>query len=217
MKLFQIILYQELLLSWHNLAKIFANLLFFLISVAVFFLISQQQQYKDSLIFLSISIIWFSLLSCLIFSTSEFLKRDFHDGTIEQILTSVENFEIAILAKMIANWIITALPILVASTIIAIIMELNISLIYNFVIMVFLASLAINFICSFCGSLSILENSAPTIGIIAMPLIIPIILIAHGGLIYEDMSSWKIILGLVVFSGAILTFATAKIVTIAVE
>ena len=215
MQAFNIIFYQELLLAGRNFSKIIANLLFFVISLAVFFLIAKENQ--DSLTFLTISIIWFSLLCSLIFFNAEFLKQDFQDGTIEQIFRSIDNFEIFILAKMLANWTICALPILVASTIIAIVSKLDQILIYNFIILAFLASIIINFICNFCGSLSILENSAPIIAIIAMPLIIPIILIAHSGVIYNDIASWKILSGLAIFSGTILVFATAKIVEIALD
>lgn len=215
MQVFNIIFYQEILLAGRNLSKILANLLFFLISLAVFFLIAPQ--YQDSLTFLTISIIWFSLLCSLIFFNSEFLKQDFRDGTIEQVFRAIDNFEIFILAKMLANWTICALPILTASILIALIADLNEIIVSNFVILFLLSSIIINFICSFCGSLSILENSAPIIAIIAMPLIIPIILIGHSGLIYNDNSSWKILSGLAIFSGAILVFATAKIVEIALD
>lgn len=217
MHIFWIIFHQELLLSSRNLAKIFANLLFFVISVTIFFLISQNQSFQGSQVLFSISIIWFSLLSCLIFSSAEFLKKDFEDGTIEQIITSIDNVEIFILARMLANWVICALPILLASFPIAITIGLDSSLIFNFVILIFLATLSINFICTFCGSLSTLGNSAPMMGIIAMPLIIPILLIAHGGMVYEVSTSYKILTGLCTFIGPILVFATAKIVTIAAE
>jgi heme exporter protein CcmB len=217
MQIFFIVFYHELLLFSRHLGKILANFLFFIISVAIFSLISQNQDYQVSKAFYSITIIWFSLLSCLIFSAAEFLKKDFDDGTIEQILNSVENFETFILAKMLANWLICSLPILLCIFPICAAIGIDSAMIKKLLIMIFLASLAINFICNFCGSLSILGNSAPLIAVIALPLIIPILLISYAGLTSDLSANLNIILGLCVFIGSISVFATAKIVKIAAE
>jgi heme exporter protein B len=214
MQTFWIILKHELQISFRHLGKFLANFLFFLISVAIFLILAQNQQNQA---FYSTTIIWFSLLSCLIFSSAEFLKKDFDDGTIEQILNSCDNFEIFTLAKMLANWLINCLPILIFTPLILHFLNLNQNFISNFLILFLLASLAINFICSFCGSLSILGNGAEVIAIIAFPLIIPILLIAYSGAAGEFLSSFKILLGLVIFLGSISVLASAKIVKIAAE
>jgi heme exporter protein CcmB len=202
MATFFIIFQQELLVNFRHLGKILANFLFFLIFVSSFFILAQNQQNQA---FDTSIIIWLSLLSCLIFSASEFLKKDFDGGIIEQILLSCENFEIFILAKMLANWLVCCVPILCA--------VFFIRPESDFLILIFLASIAINFICCFCGSLSILGNSAPIIAVIALPLIIPILLLSYG----DFFVSLKILAGLVIFLGATLVFATAKIVKIAGE
>lgn len=217
MQVFWITFYHEILLSSRNLAKNFANFLFFLISVVIFLLLSQNQENQGSTVFYSITVIWFSLLSSLIFSASEFLKKDFDDGTIEQAITSVDNFEIYILAKMLSNWLICTLPILISIFPLGLSIGLNADLAKNLLTIIFLATLAINFICSFCGSLSILGNSAPMIAVIAMPLIIPILLIGLGSFSDAESGSFKILLGLVIFIGPLSVFATTKIVKIAAE
>lgn len=217
MHIFFTILNHELLLSFRNIGKILANFLFFLISVAIFFLLSQNQEYQGSNAFYSITVIWFSLLSCLIFSAAEFLKKDFDDGTIEQIMISCENFEVFILAKMLANWLVCSLPIIISILPLGALTGLDQAMIKNLLVMIFLASLAINFICTFCGSLSVLGNSAPTIAVIALPLIIPILLIAYSGTLEDFATSLKILSGFCFFIGSIAVFASAKIVKIAAE
>lgn len=218
MTIFLTIFAHELLLNFRNLGKIIANFLFFIISCSLFFMIAQGQEIANN--FYSISIIWLALLFSLIFSAVEFLKKDFEDGSLEQLLISVENFELFILAKMLGNWCISALPILITMPFLGKIINLNQSEIINFLILILLASLIINFICTFCGSLAVLGNSAPLIAVIAMPLIIPILLIAFSGNFNESESfgnSVKILLGLAVFIGVISVFATTKIIKIAAE
>ena len=70
---FFIIFRQELLLSFRDFGKILANFLFFLISIVIFSLLAQNKENQGSTSFYSISIIWFSLLSCLIFSVFYFV------------------------------------------------------------------------------------------------------------------------------------------------
>ena len=217
MAVFFIVLRHELLLSFRNFGKILANFLFFLISLAIFSLIDPSQQNQGVTSYNTIAIIWFSLLFCLIFSATDFLKKDFEDGSIEQALIDCDNFEIFILAKMLANWLVSATPILISAPLILLATDANQASVTNFIILIFLASLVINFLCTFCGSLSTLGNSAPMIAVIALPLIIPVLLIAYSGALYDFWASLKILSGLCIFSGAVAFFATAKIVRIAVE
>jgi heme exporter protein CcmB len=215
---FWIVFWQEVLISWQNLGKILSNFLFFLISVAIFFIIAQNQQNQQSTAFYSILIICFSLLSCLIFSSSEFLKKDFDDGTIEQILGSIENFETFILAKMLANWLTNAFPILVSIFPIALLAGFDLDFAQNFLLLILIATIAINFITTFCGSFVVLTNSASMVALIAFPLIIPILLIVFGGLNQEEFfASFKMLSGLCVFIGSFSVFAAAKIIKIASE
>lgn len=197
MAVFFIIFSQELRLNFRHLEKVLANFLFFLIFLSAFSLISQN---ADNSLF-----IWFALLSCLIFSNSEFLKKDFEDGSLEQISLACVNLETAIFAKMLSSWLVTCgmiLPLIF-------LLKNN----FEFFLIILLASLVINFLCCFCGSLSILANSAPVIAVIILPLIIPTLLIAQGDF---DVSA-KLLAAMVVFVGVIAVFATAKIVKIAAE
>lgn len=203
MSVFLIIFRHELLLSFRRLSRVLASFLFFIIFISIFFLLDQNKTMETNLA------IWISLLSCVIFSSSEFLKQDFEDGTVEQLLNSCENFEIVVLAKIIANWFVSCLPIVILSSLI----KQN----YEFLSIILVGSIIINFICCFCGSLSTLGNSAPMIAIIALPLIIPTLLIAQIGVIGSYEENLKILLGLFLFIGSITTIAVVKIVKIAAE
>ncbi len=218
MSIFLTIITHEILLNFRNLSKILANFLFFVISFSFCFLLAQNNETNNNFYYLSL--LWISLIFCLIFSSVEFLKKDFDDGSIEQLIISLENFEVFILAKVLGNWLSSTLPIIIITPLIGKIINLNQTEINQFLILIILASLIINFICTFCGSLSVLGNSAPMIAVIAMPLIIPILLIAFSGNLNSSenfQNSLKILIGLVVFIGSISIFATSKIVKIAAE
>lgn len=219
---FFIILKHELLLAEKNLAKILQNILFFLISISVFLLISQNLQNQGQNHILVINVILFCLIFSLIFSNSDFLREDAKDGTLDQMLISQANIEVFIAAKMLSNWMVFSLPILVLVPLILVGAGFERSFIINFSAVIFLASLTINCICSFCGSLSIVGNKTPMIAVLALPLIIPILLIACTGMEAEESfnaaeKSAKILAGIFVFIASLLTLTTAKIVRIASE
>lgn len=218
MEIFFTILKHELLLSKKNYSIILANFLFFIISLIIFFMMAQGFDFKGVGLEYISAVIWILLISCLIFSSLEFLKKDFEDGTIEQMLIICSNFEVFTFARMLANWLIYALPILLAMPLVALFAPFNDDLMINFLILALLASLAINFICTFCGSLSLLENSGSMISIIALPLIIPILLIANGGIDPENFYfSCKILFGLSILLGAMTSVASAKVIKIISE
>jgi heme exporter protein CcmB len=197
MQIFFILLGYELKINFRQFSRILAGFLFFIIFLSSFYLLTSDQLIPGSIIIL------FSLISCIIFSSAEFLKKDFESGLSEQMILSCDNFEIFIAAKMLANWLVCSLPILFVVGIIN----------PDFLLSALFVSLIINFICCFCGSLSILGNAAPMIAALALPLIIPVLLIALG----EVSSSLKILGGLCFFLAPILIFATSKIVKIAHE
>ncbi|MBU6339759.1 MAG: heme exporter protein CcmB [Rickettsiales bacterium] len=222
--MFLAILRNEFLLISRNLSKIIQNFLFFFISFAVFFLLSQNQQNQTLEPYLIVNVILFCLTFNLIISNSDFLSEDFRDGTLEQMIISQPNLEIFVLAKMLANWLIFSLPILIAIFPMALLLGFDPNNIYYFLIILSLASIVINFICAFCGSLSIVKNKAPMIAILALPLIIPTLLFACTDSFFsENFNSdefyqiLKILAGIVVLSGSMSILGTAKIVKIVAE
>ena len=226
--MFFIFLQQNIARASKNLSRFLQNILFFLISCAVFFILAQTQADQasngSSQQFLMCSIIWFSLLFSLIFANGDFLAEDYRDGTIEQMIIFCPNLEIFILSKIISAWLIFCLPILCVIPFIMAAIGVDSGFILHFIILISLASFAINFVCAFCGSLNIAGNQAPLLAILALPLVIPILLIGCGGSIGAGIEaadnfyfSLKLLGGICVFLGTALLVATTKIVKIVGE
>lgn len=214
MTLFLIFLKSELAKSGKNFSLLVQNILFFLLTCFLFFFLSSKSAPASQIE--AINIIYFCLLFSLFFSNSDFLKTDFKDGTVEQMIIYSENFEVFVFAKIIANFILFCLPILLVSPVI--LKSLNLAFGIEFVLISFFASLAINFICAFCGCLNIAGSKMSLIAILIIPLIVPVLLIANVGIIDDNFSkAVKILAAISIFFGAISTFAIAKIVKIVSE
>lgn len=226
--MFFIFLKQNFIQAAKAKAQFLQNILFFVISCAIFFILSQNQLNQASSAylqqFLICNIIWFSLLFSLIFANGNFLSKDYEDGTIEQIIRLCPNFEIFIFSKIIANWIIFVWPILAIIPFIMLALGLGSEFITQFFWLILIASFTINFICAFCASLNIAGNQAPLLAILILPLVIPVLLIGCAGLVFNAAQgqiildnfyfSLKILLAIAIFTSPVLLVATAKIVKI---
>src|SRR5690606_21973920 len=97
---------------------------------------------------------------------SDFLKEDYEDGVLEQMLIKFSNFEIFILAKIISNWLIFCLPILMMIFIFSLLFGIETHFVKKLFLLLSIASLAIIFITSFSGCLNLLSGKTSLIAII---------------------------------------------------
>ena len=194
--MFWIILSNEIISTSRSFNRIIASFLFFIIflSLAQILQIEINQNSKHFAF-------WLAATCCLIFSSADFLKKEFDNGFIEQMLISCYNFENFIFAKITANWFNYSLPIILAFCFI----EPS----WQFVAPAIIATIIINVISCFCGSFSLIGNSSPLIAVIALPLIIPVILVAQN----YDLTL-KILLPLAIALFFFLSYMTARIIKI---
>lgn len=194
--MFWIILLNEINSSAKNFSRIIASFLFFIIFLflAQILLIEANQDIKHFAF-------WLAATCCLIFSSADFLKKEYDNGFVEQMLISCHNFESFIFAKIIANWLNYGLPIILAFYLI--------EPTWQFIATAIIATIIINIISCFCGSFALMGNSSPLIAVIALPLIIPVILVAQN----YDLA-FKILLPLCLALFFFLSYMTAKIIKI---
>src|SRR3546814_14560384 len=60
-------------------------------------------------------IIWVVALLAMLLSLERLFLADFEDGSLEQLLLSPLPLELAVLAKVLAHWLTTGLPLIVAA------------------------------------------------------------------------------------------------------
>ncbi len=219
--MFLTILQQELFYNLKNFSKILHNFLFFVISFCIFFLVSLGSENQISNLALVNNIVWFCLLFNIIFANSDFLEDDYKSGVIEQMVIIFPNFELFIASKIISNWAIFCLPIIIALIFINLLIGLDFEQIQHLFLTSIFASFAIHSITALTASFSISENKTSLIAIITLPLIAPILLVAFSAIANlgsEDFNfALKILAALAVFAFILASFFGAKIVKIILE
>ncbi len=219
--MFLTILQQELFYNLKNISKILHNFLFFLISFCIFFLVTSGAENQVSNLALVNNIVWFCLLFNIIFANSDFLEDDYKNGVIEQMVIIFPNFELFIASKIISNWVMFCLPIIIALIFLNLLIGLDFDQIKNLFLITILASFAIHSITALTASFSISENKTSLVAIITLPLIAPILLVAFSSMTDlggEDFNfALKILAALAVFTFILASFFGAKIVKIILE
>lgn len=218
--LFLAILQQELFCNLRNANKILHSILFFLISFCLFFFILSGNSNCVSNLQMINNITWFCLLFSIIFANSDFLEDDYKSGIVEQMVIIFPNFELFIASKIISNWLVFCLPIIVTLALLCLLIGLDFKQIINLFFITSLTSFAINSISALTASFSVSENKTSLIAIITLPLIMPILLLAFSSVSDLDNDSCfllKSLFLLAIFSFIIASFCSAKIVKIILE
>ena len=115
---FLAIIKRDLLLAVRRRTEIANPLLFFILVITLFPLgIGAQPHLLQAI---APGIIWVSALLAAMLSLDSLFRSDFDDGSLEQILLSPYPTSILVLAKIIAHWLVTGLPLLIVAPLLAV-------------------------------------------------------------------------------------------------
>lgn len=207
-------------LAFKNISQFFNQILFFFIAITLF-AISLNGFESDSKSLYQICIIWFCLIFSIIIGISNFLKDDFNDGNLEQFLINNSYFELIILAKIIANWLIYCLPLIIFIPLASIILEIGQIPWQNLVLMAVIVTLIINVIGCFCASLTLsCDKNQSLLTILILPLTIPVIIFANSAFLsqIENFSNAIFFLSLIlIFLTPILVFFSSFAVKLIIK
>lgn len=122
-------------------------------------------------------IIWVAALLAALLSFERLFKDDYIDGSLEQMMLSPYPLTWLVIAKIFAHWLLTGLPILLVSPLLAIFLSLEINTFYA----LFLTLLIGTPILSLLGAIGValtvgLRKGGVLLSLIMLPLSIPILI-----------------------------------------
>lgn len=108
---------RDLLLAWRQRGDIINPLLFFVLMVCLFPLGSKPS--ADALAEFAPAIIWMAALLSTLMGLERLFRSDMDDGSLEQLLLSPQPAALLTLAKILAHWLTSALPLILISPVLA--------------------------------------------------------------------------------------------------
>jgi heme exporter protein B len=191
------LLFRELYLALHHKSEALGSLIFFVIAVSLFpfALGSENAALAES----GIGIIWVCALLASQLSLSALFARDEADGTLEQYILHGLMPETIVIAKMLAHWLITALPLLLITPLLALFLKLEASLAMVSVLAV--GTMLWSALGTMGAALTLKgRNNTFLVPLLLMPLAIPMTIFGTAAISGQGESAWALLWGMLLLT-----------------
>ena len=177
LRAFTLLLKRDLTLAIRHRAEILNPLLFFVLVTSLFPLGIGA----DPILLQAVGpgVIWVAALLAALLSLEGIFRSDFEDGTLEQFLLSSHPVSVLVIAKVLAHWLITGLPLLVISPLLGVLLGLP-----GDAIMILLITLALGTpVLSLIGAVGValtvgLRKGGMILSLLVLPLYVPLLIFA---------------------------------------
>jgi heme exporter protein B len=124
-------------------------------------------------------VIWVAALLAALLSIENVFRSDFEDGSLEQYLMSSHPVSVLVLAKIIAHWLITGLPLLLISPLLGILLGLPVEGIKILFVTLLLGTPVLSLIGAVGVALTVgLRKGGMILSLLVLPLYVPLLIFA---------------------------------------
>jgi len=165
----------ELKLHVRQLGDLAALLLFFVICFSLFpFALGPE---PDTLRLVAPGIIWVAALFTIQLSLPRLFSEDFEDGTIELMILNTAALEMMVFARLLAFWLVTALPLLIVTPLAALAFDLPFASLLQLMIALGLGSISLTLVGATASALALGSRQASMlVPLLTLPLYVPILI-----------------------------------------
>src|SRR5690606_30285052 len=117
------IIRRELLIAIRRQADVLNPLWFFIIVITLFPLSIGPE--PNLLARIAAGIVWVAALLSALLSLERLFRDDFQDGSLEQMMLMPIPLQLVVISKVISHWVLTGLPLILISPVLAIILSLD--------------------------------------------------------------------------------------------
>ena len=168
---------RDLKMALRNPSSFLNPLMFFVISISLFpIAISPEAQTLSSI---APGIIWVITMLSVLLSLNSLFHYDYDSEVLEQMVISHHSLPLILLAKTLAHWMLSGLPIIILSPFLGMALFINTEGIYILVLTLIIATPCLSLIGSIGASLVVgIKNSGMLLSLLILPLFIPILIFA---------------------------------------
>ena len=168
---------RDLKMAIRNPSSFLNPLMFFVISISLFPIAISPE--AETLSRMAPGIIWVITMLSVLLSLNTLFHYDFDNGVLEQMIISHHSLSLILLAKTIAHWILSGLPIIILSPFLGMALFLNSESIIILILTLIIGTPCLSLIGSIGASLVVgIKNSGMLLSLLILPLYIPILIFA---------------------------------------
>lgn len=197
---------RDIALAFRQRSELLQPFVFFIMVVSLFPLaISPSPQTLQSL---SGGIVWVAAILSLLMSIERLFRDDFNDGSLEQLIHCPVPLYLLALAKVCAHWLVTIVPLLLISPLLALFLNMSWSMYWALVATLLIGTPIISLLGAVAVALTLsLQRSGVLLALLLLPLFIPLLIFATSAI---DAASMNLPIGMQIGTMAsILLFSLA--------
>lgn len=174
---FYTLLKRDLTLAYRHRAELANPLLFFVIVISLFPLgISPETKLLQVI---APGVIWVAALLAAMLSLDNLFRSDFEDGSLEQLALTAHSLPLLVLAKVLAHWLVTGLPLLLLAPFLGILLFLPQSAMVTLILTLALGTPILSLIGAIGVALTVgLRRGGVLLSLLVLPLYIPVLIFA---------------------------------------
>jgi len=212
---------RDVLLAMRRRADV-ATTLFFFVIVASLFPLGVGPDPK-LLRTMAPGIVWVAALLASMLSLGRLFAEDYADGSLEQLVLAPEPLTLVVIGKVVAHWLVSGLPLVLISPVIALQFDLPREAIVTLLLALLLGTPLLSLIGAIGAALTVgVRGGGVLVSLLVLPLYIPVLIFGAGAVdasaIGMDASGHLSILGALLLLGMVLApWATAAALRISLE
>ena len=174
---FSLLLKRDLTLAYRRRAELVNPLLFFVLVTAMFPLgIGNDPKLIEAV---GPGVIWVAALLAALLSLDAMFRSDYDDGALEQFMLSAHPVSILVLAKVLAHWLVTGLPLFIAAPLLAVMLNIPAEAIPTLMLTLVLGTPVLSLIGSVGVALTVgLRRGGVILSLLILPLYVPVLIFA---------------------------------------
>ncbi len=200
------LLRRDLMLAYRHRAQMLNPLLFFVIVVSLFPLGLDPE--PELLHAIAPGVIWVAALLAAMLSLDNMFRSDFDDGSLEQLLITPHPLPLLVLAKIVAHWLVSGLPLLLLAPLLGMLLNLGSENLLPLMATLALGTPVLSLIGSIGVALTVgLRGGGVLLSLLILPLFIPVLIFAANAV--GNAGAGMDITGQLAFLGSLLALAFA--------
>ena len=176
---FLCVLKRDLRLALRQKSDLVTAVLFFILSASLFpFGLGPE---PNLLARIAPGVIWVTALLAVLLSVERIFLTDYEDGALEQLILSPAPLELVVLAKILAHWLTTGVPLILASPLLVVFFNMEAEGLKIMVMAMLLGTPSLSLIGGTAAALTLgARRGGILIPLVVLPLYIPVLIFGVG-------------------------------------
>ncbi len=176
---FRCMMMRDLLLAVRRVSDVLTTLFFFVIVVSLFPLGVGPEM--ETLRTIAPGVVWVAAILASMLALGRLFGQDYGDGTLEQILLAPQPLALLVLAKVVAHWLVTGLPLVLMAPLLGLQFGMDGASLEVLVVSLLLGTPAISLIGAVGAALTLgVRGGGVLVSLLVLPLYIPVLIFGAG-------------------------------------